>query len=64
MPKYSLKPSSKLKPDLYVSKIKYKSIVANISIGNIEVTNILQIFAWGKKSNINQKGSTPIFNQR
>ena len=45
IPKYSLKPSSKLKPVLYVSKIKYKSIVANISIGNIEVTNILQIFA-------------------
>ena len=54
--------SKKLNPFLKISNIKYKSIAASIKKGNTEVTKILHIFVWGKKSSINQKGKTPKFN--
>ena len=54
-PKYKLKPSNKLKPLLYISKIRYRSIIDKINKGNIEVTNILQNFVLGRKTKRNQK---------
>ena len=62
IPKYRLKTSRKLNPFLNASNIKYKSIAARTKIGKIDVTNILQIWVWGKKSRINQKGKTPKLN--
>tara|TARA_B100001250_G_scaffold3871_1_gene3263 strand:- start:1995 stop:2102 length:108 start_codon:yes stop_codon:yes gene_type:complete len=35
-----------------------------MKIGNIELTKILPNLEFGKKISINQKGITPIFNQR
>ena len=35
-----------------------------MSIGNIEVVNILHIFEYGKKINTNQNGKTPKFNHK
>ena len=63
-PKYKLKTSNKLKPFLYISKIRYRSIIDKINKGNIEVTNILQNFVLGRKIKINQKGNTPMFNHK
>jgi hypothetical protein len=63
-PKYKLKLSNKLKPLLYISKIRYKSIIDKINKGNIEVTNILQNFVLGRKIKRNQKGNTPMFNHK
>ncbi|SVC51276.1 uncharacterized protein METZ01_LOCUS304130 [marine metagenome] len=49
---------------MYISKIRYRSIIDKINKGNIEVTNILQNFVLGRKIKRNQKGNTPMFNHK
>ena len=40
---------------MYISKIRYRSIIDKINKGNIEVTNILQNFVLGRKIKRNQR---------